>query len=256
MKIPTLVAIAAATFMLQSPVLAQSQLQPIPAEQAYKDVKFIPAEPGAKPLSYAELPEAYKGYFMSPLYPEIKRLPKDWNIFRNDEKYNITFDGSPVKSADLDKYIPQTIHYKSHGIPINGESKVRVALFSESGFYKEFPNGYPKVTGDIPLKNYSPLEKYAYGKFPGGMEAFNKFVMNSLSIPDSHETKMRVLVKFFVETDGTISEFKILTKDAPEWLTPELERIFKKSPLWTFDPKEGERKRNTYTIPIQLMGIE
>lgn len=256
MKIINILPVAAFVFLSQMSALSQNQLPAIPPEEAYKDIKFIPAEPGAKPLSYAELPEAYKGYFMSPLYPVRKTLPKDWNIYRNDEKYAITFDGKSITSAQLDKYIPQTVHWQSHGLPINDEKKVRVALFSEKGFYTEFPNGYPKVTGDIPLKNYTPIVKYAYGKFPGGMEAFNKFVMVNLAIPDSHETKMRVFVKFFVDTDGAINEFKVMTKEAPEWLTPELDRIFKKSPKWTFDPKEGERKSTSYTIPVNLMGIE
>lgn len=92
--------------------------------------------------------------------------------------------------------------------------------------------------------------------FPGGMEAFYKFLGKNLVYPPmSKENNIqgRVTVNFVVEKDGSLTDIKVL-RGVPggEDLGQEAIRILKKSPKWKPGVQNGRPVRVSYSVPIMF----
>lgn len=90
--------------------------------------------------------------------------------------------------------------------------------------------------------------------YPGGMEAFHTFVAENYKIPktqDDVKLKGKVYLTFIIETDGNLSNFKIL-RDIGSGTGEEAVRVLKLSPKWNPAKINGEVVRTQFSLPISI----
>jgi protein TonB len=88
--------------------------------------------------------------------------------------------------------------------------------------------------------------------FPGGTTALMKFVSTNLAYPKGAAKKDidgRVVVRFSVEKDGSLSNIEITRGASPE-LDAEAIRIVKSMPKWKPAAVYGELRVEKYTLPV------
>ena len=90
--------------------------------------------------------------------------------------------------------------------------------------------------------------------FPGGMEAMSQFISSNIKYPaDAKKQKVdgRVLVKFVVEKDGSITEVKVIKPAFPS-LDAEAIRVVKAMPKWKPGYQNGQAVRVQFAMPINF----
>lgn len=98
--------------------------------------------------------------------------------------------------------------------------------------------------------NESPLE--VQPKFPGGYKAFYEYVAQEVKKKGKSSSKKgKMLVKFSIEKDGTITNVIVL-----EGLNEELDKkvceAIASSPKWSPGIQKGKIVRATYRLPITI----
>lgn len=89
-------------------------------------------------------------------------------------------------------------------------------------------------------------------EFPGGQEALMQFLRQEVKYPKEAEEKGlqgRVVVRYIIEKDGSISEVEI-AKSVNEYLDAEALRVVNAMPKWIPGKQKGENVRVKFTIPI------
>ena len=91
-------------------------------------------------------------------------------------------------------------------------------------------------------------------EYPGGAAAMMAFIASNLKYPalcQENGIKGRVVLKFVVETDGSIGEIK--TVSSPHYLLEkEAVRIVRKMPKWKPGRQSGRSVRAWYTVPVNF----
>jgi len=109
-----------------------------------------------------------------------------------------------------------------------------------------------KATADQqPVYNFADLDPQP--EFPGGMAAFLRQVTLEFKIPDVKEDNIyRIIVSFVVETDGGMSNYKVL-KDPGYGLGNEAIRALKTiTTKWNPGKVKGAAVRTSYALPITV----
>jgi len=88
-------------------------------------------------------------------------------------------------------------------------------------------------------------------EFPGGMEAFSKFVVKEFKMPKTFDGQGNVIASFIVEPDGSLSNIKIV-KDLGSGTGDEVVRLLEKSPKWKPGFLKGKAVKVQYHLPIKL----
>ncbi|MBO7045052.1 MAG: TonB family protein [Prevotella sp.] len=91
-------------------------------------------------------------------------------------------------------------------------------------------------------------------QFPGGMAALMEFLSKNIRYPkEAFEANKqgRVLATFVIETDGSISEAKVVKSVDPS-LDEEALRVINAMPNWTPGKQSGKVVRVKYTVPINF----
>ncbi len=91
-------------------------------------------------------------------------------------------------------------------------------------------------------------------KFPGGEDAFMKFLGTNIKYPAEMKKKKaqgKVFVSFIVEEDGSLSNMKVL-RDAGYGSGKESVRVLSMSPKWQPGIQNGKKVRVQYTVPISF----
>ena len=89
-------------------------------------------------------------------------------------------------------------------------------------------------------------------EFPGGVEAMMKFLQENVSYPEAAYkagVQGRVIVQFIVDTEGRVTNTKIVKKVSDE-LDAEAIRVVGTMPRWKPGMQNGEPVRVMYTMPI------
>ncbi|TDK42633.1 energy transducer TonB [Algoriphagus formosus] len=89
---------------------------------------------------------------------------------------------------------------------------------------------------------------------PGGIDGWNRFLMNNLKYPVAARNKRiegDVILKFIIEKDGSISNQEILNK-VGGGCDMEALRVLSLSPKWTPGLKDGQPVRTIMHIPIRF----
>lgn len=90
--------------------------------------------------------------------------------------------------------------------------------------------------------------------FPGGMEAFSKYVQKNYQYPPgaiAHGVKGKVILRFIVERDGSLTDIEIIS-DLRFGTGEEAARLLSTSPKWRPGVQNGREVRVAYTLPISL----
>jgi len=99
---------------------------------------------------------------------------------------------------------------------------------------------------------FKPIE--VVPSFPGGIEAFYKFIMKNLRYPDvayRNNTFGKVIVSFVVERDGSITDVKV-SRGIGDGCDEEAVRVIKLSPPWSPGMQGGKPVRVAYSVPIMF----
>jgi periplasmic protein TonB len=94
-------------------------------------------------------------------------------------------------------------------------------------------------------------------QFPGGADAFKKFMAKYLATPESLEAGQTktVKIKFKVDKDGSVNSFEIVLSGGNEF-DNEVVRVCKKMPRWIPAIQNGINVSVNYVIPVTFMGVE
>ena len=91
-------------------------------------------------------------------------------------------------------------------------------------------------------------------EYPGGIMEFYKIVGMHYKIPveaEKNKIEGEILIKFMVEKDGSLSEFKII-KDLGYGMADEAIRVIKLSSKWIPGSENGKTVRVEYSLPITI----
>lgn len=90
-------------------------------------------------------------------------------------------------------------------------------------------------------------------EFPGGLEKFYKRVGNEFKAPSNdREMTLKVYVSFVIETDGTLTNIKVL-RDPGYEMGKEAVRVLKSiKTKWKPGIKDGKKVRTAYNLPITV----
>lgn len=110
-------------------------------------------------------------------------------------------------------------------------------------------------TVPIDSKNYTETKsEIKQPEFPGGISEFYKLVGMNFKIPaeaDKNKVEGKILIKFMVEKDGSLSEFKI-EQDLGYGMAKEAIRVIQLSPKWIPGSENGKAVRVEYRMPITI----
>jgi protein TonB len=102
-------------------------------------------------------------------------------------------------------------------------------------------------------KIFSQVEKQP--EFPGGLEAFGKYLGNNIKFPNvdrENGTQGKVFCSFVVERDGSLTDIKAI-RGPSQSMMDEAIRVLKKSPKWKPGIQNNRPVRVSYTVPIAFM---
>ena len=88
-------------------------------------------------------------------------------------------------------------------------------------------------------------------QYPNGTEAFYKFISKNFKPPEEEGLNGKVVTTFVVETDGSISNVKVL-QDVGFGSKEEMIRVLKKIEKWTPAQIGGVPVRVLYKFPITI----
>ncbi len=93
-------------------------------------------------------------------------------------------------------------------------------------------------------------------EFPGGAEAFKKFMLRNLHEPEDLQEgeKVVVLIKFIVEADGSIVHAEVLQSGGR--YDNEVLRVVKKMPRWKPGMQNGKFVPVYFSLPVTFTGLE
>lgn len=114
------------------------------------------------------------------------------------------------------------------------------------------------ATAKMALKEEGPVEDAdVMPAFPGGNEAFQKFMQRNLVQPDDLEAgeKVVVMVRFVVEKDGTIAAATLLNSGRKD-LDENVLRTVQKMPKWVPGMQHGNRVAVYFKLPVTFLAQE
>lgn len=97
---------------------------------------------------------------------------------------------------------------------------------------------------------FTEVEKYP--EFPGGNQAFMKYLVESIKYPvkaQENNEQGRVITNFVVEKDGSISNIKVI-RGVTAALDAEAVRLLNSMPNWQSGEHQGKPARVRFTLPI------
>lgn len=97
----------------------------------------------------------------------------------------------------------------------------------------------------------SNIEVETQPEYPGGMEAFYKFVGENYEAPEESGLKGKVIISFMVEKDGSLTDFKIV-RDIGFGTGKEAIRVLRLCPKWKSGKINNEPVRTLYSLPITI----
>ena len=109
-----------------------------------------------------------------------------------------------------------------------------------------------KVTEEDPNKIFTSVEQVP--EFPGGADAFNKYLSNHIKYPAvarENNTQGRAIVQFVCERDGSLTDVHVV-RDIGDGCGDEAVRVLKGSPKWKPGIQNGRPVRVQYSVPVSF----
>lgn len=92
-------------------------------------------------------------------------------------------------------------------------------------------------------------------EFPGGINQFYQYVGKNFQTPNIQGLKGKVFISFFIETNGSLDEIKIV-KSLGKEVDLEAYRIISECPDWKSAVIRGIKKRIKYKLPINIQSAD
>ncbi len=110
------------------------------------------------------------------------------------------------------------------------------------------PEAFPvtKVSEDNQIYNSVEMAP----EYPGGMEAFYKYIANNYQMPEEY-VNGTVPVVFVVEKNGSLTDIRVV-RDLGYGTGLETQRVLKNSPIWKPGMQNGRPVRTRYALPIKI----
>lgn len=114
-------------------------------------------------------------------------------------------------------------------------------------------NGVVETVGNLDeVHSLSSIQSYP--EFPGGNEAFAKYLSRNLRYPlmaSENGIQGRVMVSFIIERNGDLSDIRII-RGIGGGCDKEAIRVLAKSPAWKPGIQNNQNVRVAYTLPINF----
>lgn len=110
-----------------------------------------------------------------------------------------------------------------------------------------------KMQSDSGVKKLLPAEDEVHAEFPGGQQSLMNWLAKNIRYPaaaQQADAQGRVVVKFIVETDGSISQPEIVHSSANRDLDEEALRLISMMPKWIPAMNDGQAVSSFFTLPI------
>lgn len=204
--------------------------------------------------------------------PLEKKSPseKELSDFKDSKKYAIWIDGVNVPNTKLNQYKPSDFaHFSGSVILKNARTKKHPQPFQywfhTQTYYEKNKMGEPlkKYPGDkiditinskkVEPTSETPIQESKNPDYPGGLAEFMKYFGTTFNYPNNLKITepLRLVARFNVTKDGTLSDIKILKGHSPE-IDNEIIRVLKASPKWLPGEKDGKKVDAQMTLPILL----
>jgi hypothetical protein len=102
---------------------------------------------------------------------------------------------------------------------------------------------------EIPTFNETDIQ--VQPEFPGGIIGFRRYIAKNFRFPDDENLKGKVIVKFIVEIDGSLTDINVVSHIG-YGTDKEAIRVLKSSPKWIAGQINGKNVRCNYQIPINI----
>lgn len=104
-------------------------------------------------------------------------------------------------------------------------------------------------------KNVHPLALFTNPEFIGGTEALDQYVLENFKINRKDKklnTKGEIIVKFFIDSDGTVITPKLLNKGLSKELNKEALRLISNMPKWKPATKNSKAVKTMYAYTFSI----
>lgn len=145
-------------------------------------------------------------------------------------------------------------------IPAIGAGIAVTSIPSVAGVLESIAESSITNSSSTPEVSLSPKDREVYtavenqADFPGGMEALMEFLSNNIRYPESAmkaDIQGRVIIQFVIESDGTVTDAKIVRGVSPE-LDEEALRVVSIMPKWIPGKVNGKAVASQFTIPVNF----
>ncbi len=192
---------------------------------------------------------------------------KQLDTYTNASQYAVWIDGKRVANTELkNRKASEFVLQNVSKVHKNARSKTvpqpyQVSLYTEKGYAKLQDVPYPKVLewhfddkGNSELKHdFAKNDDPEIATFPGGMDKFYAYLAKEFKTPASYKGKGRIVMSFIVETDGKISDVKVVKFENDD-VAAEAKRVLLNSPNWIPATENGRAVRSEYTLPMEIQG--
>jgi protein TonB len=176
---------------------------------------------------------------------------KKYNELTEKERNNIPPPPPPAQSRKASNPKIVKIEMTSDGPKINSKD-ARNQVNSNRNITPPPP---PPATSKIKSKDQNAVYKTAEistkPDYPGGMQAFYKFIALNYTAPEKDGLNGKVYVTFIVEKDGSLSDIKVL-RDIGYGTGEEATRVLKLSQNWIPGMINDDAVRVSYSLPIKV----
>lgn len=92
-------------------------------------------------------------------------------------------------------------------------------------------------------------------EFPGGMQAMYKWLSDNIQYPRisrDNNSQGRTILRFVVNSDGSIQNIQVLKSSGDMYLDKEAERVVGQMPKWSPGMQAGKAVRCWFTLPVMF----
>ena len=144
-------------------------------------------------------------------------------------------------------------------LQVSTPGQVMAGIGNKPGLPGAIPAGANTGSGEkeIPVRN-RPFEKVQImPEYPGGPEAFKKYLSSNIPQPDDLEAgeQLQTKIRFVIESDGTVSGLEVI-KTGRQDLDAAILRVLKKMPKWIPGVQNGKNVAVYFVLPVTFVGGE
>ncbi|MDE6521330.1 MAG: M56 family metallopeptidase [Muribaculaceae bacterium] len=167
-----------------------------------------------------------------------------------------TLESAKFKLTETQKDMSENVLYASESMPIHEVIEDNIAAeapteLSVNAYKDERKN---KSAEEVKEEEKSLLDPEIAAEFPGGIEKLMTYLSHNIRYPFSAFSDNRTgktLVGFVIQSDGSISDVKILESSWPD-LDEEAMRVVKAMPKWTPAMTDGKPVASQFSLPINF----